>query len=176
MPGRLLATKLYIPRPPPKRVARPRLVERLEEGVTSPLTLLSAPAGFGKTTLLAEWVGVRRRPPGWISLDQGDNDPARFLAYLVAALQTIDANAGRETLSLFASPQPPPLEALLTSLISELEAVQSSLPTSDNGIALVLDDYHVIHSPEVHWPSLFCWSTSPPPSISIFQPAPIRSP
>ena len=87
----ILATKLYIPPPRPKVVLRPRLIERLNEGLSSgrKLTLISAPAGFGKTTLVSEWVAGCERPVAWLSLDEGDNDPARFLTYLVAALQTI---------------------------------------------------------------------------------------
>src|SRR3990170_121261 len=97
----ILATKLYIPPPRAKIVPRPRLVERLNEGLSSgrKLTLISASAGFGKTTLLGEWVagGERLEPKvrvAWLSLDEGDNDPARFLTYLIAALQTIVANIG----------------------------------------------------------------------------------
>ena len=91
MPTPILATKLYIPPPRPKAVRRPRLIERLNEGVSSGrrLTLVSAPAGFGKTTLVSEWVAGCGCPIAWLSLDEGDNDPTRFLAYLVAALQTI---------------------------------------------------------------------------------------
>ena len=87
-----LATKLYIPLPRPKVVLRPRLIERLNEGLHGKLTLISAPAGFGKTTLVSEWVADCKRPTAWLSLDEGDNDPTRFLTYLVAALQTIAAN------------------------------------------------------------------------------------
>ena len=89
-----LATKLYIPLPRPKVVLRPRLIELLNEGLSSgrKLSLISAPAGFGKTTLVSEWVAGSGRPIAWLSLDEGDNDPTRFLIYLVAALQTIMAN------------------------------------------------------------------------------------
>ena len=89
----ILATKLYVP-PPQPVVPRPRLIERLNEGLHRKLTLISAPAGFGKTTLLSEWVAGCERPAAWLSLDEGDNDPARFLAYLVAALQTVAADIG----------------------------------------------------------------------------------
>src|SRR4030065_2971772 len=89
----VLATKLYIPPPRPKIILRPRLIERLNEGLpsgrTPGVTLISAPAGFGKTTLVSEWVAVCERPVAWLSLDEGDKDPARFLTYLLAALQTI---------------------------------------------------------------------------------------
>ena len=94
MPTPILATKLYIPPPRPKVVIRPRLVERLNDGLSASrkLTLISASAGFGKTTLVSEWLAGCERPVAWLSLDEGDNDPTRFLTYLVAALQTIDAN------------------------------------------------------------------------------------
>ena len=96
----ILATKLYIPPPRAKIVLRPRLIERLNEGISSgcKLTLISASAGFGKTTLVSEWVAGCGRPVAWLSLDEGDNDPARFLTYLVAALQTIAANIGEGVL------------------------------------------------------------------------------
>src|SRR4030042_5580213 len=90
----ILATKLYIPPPRQKVVLRPRLIKRLNEGLHHKLTLISAPAGFGKTMLVSEWVGVCERSVAWLSLDEGDNDPTRFLTYLVAALQTIAPNLG----------------------------------------------------------------------------------
>ena len=87
MSAPILATKLYVPPSQPGIVPRPRLIERLNEGLHRKLTLISAPAGFGKTTLVSEWVAGCGRPAAWLSLDEGDNDPTRFLAYLVAALQ-----------------------------------------------------------------------------------------
>src|SRR5437016_8893490 len=90
----ILATKLYIPPLRPHVVSRPRLLERLNEGLHRNLILISAPAGFGKTTLVSEWVVGCQRPAAWLSLDEGDNDPTRFLTYLVAALQTIAATIG----------------------------------------------------------------------------------
>ena len=97
----ILVTKLYIPPPRPKIVLRPRLTERLNEGLSSgrKLTLISAPAGFGKTTLASEWITDCGRPTAWLSLDEGDNDPTRFLTYLIAALQTISANTGAGALA-----------------------------------------------------------------------------
>src|SRR5438876_5322444 len=106
----LLATKLYIPPPRPNVVLRPRLIARLNEGLHRKLTLIAAPAGFGKTTLLSEWVAICQRPVAWLSLDEGENDPTRFLVYLVAALQTIAANIGSGVLGMLQSPQPPPTE------------------------------------------------------------------
>src|SRR4030042_374419 len=96
MPTPVLATKLYTPPPRPKAVLRPRLIERLNEGLSAShkLTLISASAGFGKTTLVSEWIAGCGRPVAWLSLDEGDNDPTRFLAYLVAALQTIATDIG----------------------------------------------------------------------------------
>src|SRR3990170_16823 len=101
----ILATKLYIPPPRPKVVLRPRLFERLNDGLHRKLTLISAPAGFGKTTLVSEWVAGCERPAAWLSLDEGDNDLTRFLTYLVAALQTIMANIGEGLLGVLQSPQ-----------------------------------------------------------------------
>ncbi len=141
MPAPILATKLYIPPPRPGIVPRPRLVERLNEGLAAgrKLALISASAGFGKTTLASEWIAGCKRPVAWLSLDERDNDPTRFLAYLVAALQTIAANIGAGALAMLQSPQLPPSEALLTTLLNEIAAIP------DNFI-LVLDDYHVIDS------------------------------
>src|SRR5918993_2044486 len=100
----MLTTKLYIPPPQPRVVLRPRLVGRLNEGALHrKLTLVSAPAGFGKTTLLGEWVAGCEKPAAWLSLDEGDNGPTRFLAYLVAALQTIAPNIGEGVLGVLQS-------------------------------------------------------------------------
>ncbi len=144
MPSPLLATKLYIPPPRPNVVRRPRLIERLNEGLDRDrkLTLISAPAGFGKTTLLSEWVASCQRPAAWLSLDEGENDPTRFLAYLVAAAQTVVADIGEGVLGALQSPQPPPPEAILTTLLNEI----TTLP---DHFVLVLDDYHVIDATSV---------------------------
>src|SRR6476661_4115426 len=116
----LLATKLYIPPLRPNVVLRPRLTEQLNEGLHRKLTLVSAPAGFGKTTLLSEWVAGCARPTAWLSLDEGENDPTRFLTYLVAALQTIAPTMGTGVLGVLQGPQPPPTEAILTALLNEI--------------------------------------------------------
>ena len=124
MASPLLETKLYVPRPRRGLVPRPRLSERLDRGVESKLTLVSAPAGFGKTTLLAEWLAAAPadgRSAAWLSLDQGDNEPASFWTYLVAALQTVAPGVGASALSLLQAPQPPPIETVLTTLLNELE-------------------------------------------------------
>ena len=142
----ILATKLYIPPPPSKVVFRPRLIELLNEGLaagrTPGVTLISAPAGFGKTTLISEWVAAcgRCEPKvrmAWLSLDEGDNDLTRFLTYFVAALRTGTPNIGEGVLSALQSPPLPPTEPILTALLNEI----SALP--DQTI-LVLDDYHRI--------------------------------
>ena len=153
----ILATKLYIPPPRPKVVLRPRLIERLNEGLSSgrKLTLISAPAGFGKTTLVSEWVAGCERPVAWLSLDEGDNDPTRFLTYLVAALQTIAANIGAGVLGVLQSPQPPSIESILTTLLNEIATIP------DNFI-LVLDDYHVIDAKPVDDALTFLLEHLPP--------------
>ena len=134
-----LSTKLYIPPTQPQTVLRPRLVERLNEGLLSgsKLTLISAPAGFGKTTLLSSWLAGCGRPVAWLSLDEGDNDPVRFLIYLVSALQTLRPQVGEAALQILQSPQPPPIEAILTILLNEIAAIP------DNFI-FILDDYHLV--------------------------------
>ena len=142
MSAPLLTTKLYIPPLRPKVVLRPRLIERLNEAMHCKLTLISAPAGFGKTTLVSEWLTGCQRPVAWLSLDEADNDPTRFLTYLIASLQTVTANIGEKLLSVLLSPQPPPIESILIALLNEITTVP------DNFV-LVLDDYHVIDSKPV---------------------------
>src|SRR5690349_15765332 len=98
MAAPILATKLYIPPPRPKVVTRTRLIERLNNGLHHKLTLISAPAGFGKTTLVSEWVANCGRSVSWLSLDNGENDPARFLTYFISSLQLISSNFGEKVL------------------------------------------------------------------------------
>jgi len=177
----ILATKLYVPPPRPKGVPRPHLIEQLNIGLQTghKLTLISAPAGFGKTTLVSEWVHpspspARRRAcahsgwagsfslhsaphagalarsaagrgpsrVAWLSLDEGDNDPTRFLVYVVAAVQTIAANLGAAVMGALQSPQPPPTESILTALLNEI----AQLP---DDFVLVLDDYHLLDAKPV---------------------------
>ncbi len=144
----LLGTKLFLPRPGRGRVARPRLLGRLDRVTESTLTLVSAPPGFGKTTLLAEWAAAIGAPPSpaavaWLSLDDADNDPATFWTYVVAALRTAAPAVGTEATALLSDPQPPPVETVLTSLVNDVSASEADL-------VLVLDDYHVIGNLEIH--------------------------
>ncbi len=142
MPTPILATKLYLPRLRPHVVSRPRLIERLNEGLHRKLTLISAPAGFGKTTLVIAWVEGIKRPTAWLSLDEGENDPTRFLIYLIAAVQTIAPTLGEGVLRALQSSQPPPPEAMLTALLNDLASIKDPF-------VLVLDDYHVIETQSV---------------------------
>src|SRR5919202_2741053 len=151
----ILATKLYIPPPRPNLVLRPRLTERLNAGLHRKLTLISAPAGFGKTTLVSAWVTGCARPVAWLSLDERDNDPARFLTYLVAALQTIAPIVGAGVVGVLQSPQPPPTESLLTAL-------HNDITTPPHHFLLVLDDYHVLDAQAVDQALTFLLEHLPP--------------
>jgi LuxR family maltose regulon positive regulatory protein len=185
MPAPILATKLYIPLPRLKAVSRPRLIERLNEGLSSgrKLTLISASAGFGKTTLVSEWVACCGQPVAWLSLDEGDNDPTRFLTYLVAALQTIAqpsprrgskvegvvTKLGEGVLGALQSPQPPPIESILTALINEITIIPDNPSTrgakqaqSGQRFIFVLDDYHIIDSKPVDNALAFLLEHLPP--------------
>src|SRR5881396_2602084 len=155
MPTPILATKLYIPPLRPNVVSRPRLLERLNEGLHRKLTLIAAPAGFGKTTLVSEWVEGIERPTAWLSLDEGENDLTRFLTYLVAALQTIAPTIGEGVLGVLQSSQPPPPEAILTALLNEI----TTLP---DHFVLVLDDYHLIEAKPVDVTLTFLVEHLPP--------------
>ena len=139
----ILQTKLYIPPIRPELVSRPRLIGRLNAGQDRKLTLLSAPAGFGKTTLLSEWVTHFQDRAAWLSLDKEDNDEARFWTYLIAALQTVQADFGQDASQLLRAPQQPALQTILTMLLNEFAALPQEA-------ILVLDDYHLISGPEIH--------------------------
>lgn len=170
----ILATKLYTPAPRPGIVRRPRLIERLNEGLCRPsgVTLVSASAGFGKTTLLGEWIAGGKRPAVWLSLDERDSDLVRFLSYLVAALQKlglspsallridsaegIAPSIGEGVLSALEGPQPPPVEWLLTTLLNEILTVPEEF-------ILVLDDYHLVDSRPVDQALTFLIEHLPPP-------------
>ena len=150
----LLETKLYRPDWSADRVSRPRLIDRIHP--QRKLSLISAPAGFGKTTLLAEWIAaVPNRRVAWVSLDQSDHDPAVFWSYLITALQNIQPSLGERSLALLQSPQPPPTESVLMTLLNELAAVEGE-------IALILDDYHGIETPAIHDGIGFLLSHLPP--------------
>ena len=167
----VLATKLYIPPLRSKIVLRPRLIDRLNEGLSAErkLTLISASAGFGKTTLVSEWIAVCGRPAAWLSVDEGDNDPARFLSYLVAALQTlpqrnpqkgnkdgeIATKIGARLLGALQSPQPPSTESVLTALVNEIT-------TFPFHFILVLDDYHMIDAQAIDQALTFLLEHQPP--------------
>jgi ATP/maltotriose-dependent transcriptional regulator MalT len=140
----LLATKLFVPRPRPDLVPRPRLLARLDAGLdVSQRSLLSAPAGAGKTSLLAAWVAGLDRPVAWLTLDERDQAAGQVLRYLVAALQTIAPTCGRGALAWLEAPQPPPAEVVVTALVNDLAALPAP------GV-LVLDDYHLVRAPAVH--------------------------
>lgn len=141
----LLATKLYIPAPRPNRVPRPRLTGRLEAGVEGALTLISAPAGFGKSTLLSDWIHEGGRKVAWVSLDEGDSDPVRFLCYAVTALANVRPGLGDGAIAALReaqSAEPEVLEPILTGLLNEIHRLSEDL-------ILVLDDYHAVESPGV---------------------------
>jgi len=141
----LLATKFHRPLPRANLVRRPQLAERLTQGVMGPLTLVSAPAGFGKTTLLAHWLAESGMPAAWLSLEPGDNELVRFLSYLIAALQTLDSQLGSEVLTLLQMPQPAAAETVLTLLTNDVGSYEH-----DRGdFVLVLDDYHVIDATSI---------------------------
>ena len=153
----LLATKLRQPRVRASIVSRKRLTERLDAGLNRELTLVSAPAGFGKTALLSEWLAgaAPAVPTAWLSLDEDDNDPVRFLTYIVAALHGVQEGAGSVALAMLRSPQPPPTRAILTSLLNDLAGVPGDL-------YLVLDDYQMIGAPAVQDAVAYLLGNLPP--------------
>jgi LuxR family maltose regulon positive regulatory protein len=143
----ILTTKIYIPQARSEIVARPRLIERLNEGLACKLTLVSAPAGFGKTTLLSQWIAasVNRHTINhcWFSIEKDDNDPARFWAYFIAALRSVRPGIGKAVFEELQYPQPPAAETVLTTLINEISAQPGE-------VVVVLDDYHMIEAPSIH--------------------------
>ncbi len=166
-----LATKLYIPSPRRNLVLRPRLLAQLNAGLQRKLTLISAPAGFGKTTLISEWIPCARQGDketgrqgdaiaapfavAWLSLDESDSDPIRFLTYFITALQTLAPQMGTGVLALLQSSQPPPSEALLTALLNEITTIPENF-------VLVLDDYHLVESQAVDEALTFLLDHPPP--------------
>jgi LuxR family maltose regulon positive regulatory protein len=164
----LLTTKLNIPFARPQLVTRLRLIEQLNDGLHCKLTLISAPAGFGKTTLVTEWLknlsldatNGNRTPNriAWLSLDEGDNDLTRFLAYFITALNRVDglkAAIGEEALSLLQSPKLPPAETILTSLLNEVAALPDRF-------VFILDDYHLIEIQPIHETLTYLLEHAPP--------------
>ena len=164
-PRLLLETKFYPPRAPRDLVPRPRLRDRLVRGTTSKLMLVSAPAGFGKSTMLAQWLDelldaapaadAAERSAAWLSLDQDDNDPAFFWTYVIAALRTAVPGIGETALGLLQALQPTLIQTVLTTLLNELGSLERDA-------VLVLDDYHVIESREVHEGMAFLIDHLPP--------------
>ncbi len=154
----LLATKLFIPPPTSTLVSRPRLVALLTVGARRAVTLVSAPAGWGKTTLLSAWhanISGSGYPVAWVSLDASYNDPVRFWSYVLGALNTLHDGASDAALTMLKLPQPPPMELLLTSLLNTLTALSTDA-------VLVLDDYHVIEAQPIHHALTFLLEHLPP--------------
>src|SRR6266581_8695731 len=154
----LLATKLFIPPPTSTLVARPRLAALLNAGARHAATLVSAPAGWGKTTLLSAWhteLCGSGYTFAWVSLDASDNDPVRFWSYVLGALNTLHDGASDAALTMLKLPQPPPMELLLTSLLNTLTALSTDA-------VLVLDDYHVIEAQPIHHALTFLLEHLPP--------------
>ncbi|MCA9956139.1 MAG: AAA family ATPase, partial [Anaerolineales bacterium] len=150
----LLQTKLYIPPTRSTIVPRSRLIEQLTRGLNGKLTLLSAPAGFGKTTLITAWLSQLELPIAWVSLDEDDSDPQQFFSYIAAALHPFIAN--RQTLvNLLQASQPQPAKALATALVNDCTAVSTPC-------LLVLDDYHVVESSEIDLALAFLLDHMPP--------------
>jgi LuxR family maltose regulon positive regulatory protein len=158
-----LSTKLHLPPLRADALLRMRLLERLETGAREgrTLTLVSAPAGFGKTTLISAWLQHSRRPSAWLSLDASDDDPVRFWRYVSAALQTLDARWGASALAMLAAPQAPPLESAVTALINDLVVSAATAP-----IVLVVDDYHVVTDLGIHT-SLDFFLDHVPPQLHV---------
>src|SRR5580693_2287000 len=153
----LLATKLHVPRPQPGFVPRPRLVQALSQGLARGRVLICAPAGFGKTSLLADLTRSAGRPVAWLGLDAGDNDPARFWRYVVAALDQARPGIAERLGPLLGSPAPRSFEGLVTALINEFAAS----PGRDE-VLLVLDDYHLVEAGLVHESVSFLLENLPP--------------
>jgi LuxR family maltose regulon positive regulatory protein len=151
----LLATKVNLPRTRPDRLARARLFQRLDGGMARALVLVCAPAGFGKTTLLADWATSTNWAVAWLSLDPDDNDPARFWRYVVAALDRAREGLGEQLLPLLTAPTPLSGHGVVIALINQLQAQPEEL-------ALILDDYHVIEAPAIHDSLAFLLRHLPP--------------
>src|SRR5512132_4192527 len=145
----LLATKLYVPRTHSGLIRRPRLLAHLDTGSVRALSLVCAPPGFGKTALLADWIHARQRAVAWLSLDSGDNDPARFWRYATAALDRVRPGLADGVAPLLGPPAPPSFEGVATALITELAG------EGEAEVLLVLDDYHLVEAQPVHQSVMF---------------------
>lgn len=145
MNDNLLLTKLYTPQPNPRVVTRPHLLARLDDSLAHrcKLTLLSAPVGYGKSTLVSSWLSTTDWPAAWLSLDPEDNDPRHFWTYVIAALQTIHPELGRTASALLQTSQMPSIEGLLSGLINQI----TTLPDK---FILVLDDFHLIETTSLY--------------------------
>src|SRR5215471_2414674 len=150
----LVATKFHVPRA--GFVPRPRLLALLSQRIGSALTVVSTPAGFGKTTMLGDWARRSRTPAAWLSLDAADSDPARFWRYVAAALDRVRPGTDAPVTALLRGRQQPPLEAVATAVINELSA------PGEAGVALILDDYHLVQAPPVHDSVTFLLDRLPP--------------
>lgn len=155
MTTQIITTKFFVPSPTPNLVSRSRLLRRLERGLTGKLTLISAQAGSGKSTLLSEWTGQCDRTVCWLSLDERDNNPHRFLNYFISALQKVSSELGGNALSEIQTPQSLDSEFLLTGLINEITRIAKLF-------VIILDDYHVITEPEIQQMLLFLLDHQPP--------------
>ncbi len=155
MSTQILTTKLFIPPVRPQTVERPRLIEQMNHGLYTKLILVSASAGFGKSTLLSQWIKQSDYPTAWVSLDEPDSDVTRFLTYMVMALQTIDGTIGETVLTALQSPERPPTDVILTDLINAIASVRQD-------IILVLDDYHTIDNTEIDTALAFLLDYLPP--------------
>ena len=159
MTSTILVTKLFIPSIHPAFTPRPRLKRQLRDGLHRKLTLVSAPAGFGKSTLVTEWITNLQEEEqyqvAWLSLDAADNDPTRFLTYFIAALRTIDDTLAQGIYRALQSSQPPHYESVLTQVINQVSKIPDKL-------VLVLDDYHVLETGEIHQLLTFFLENQPP--------------
>lgn len=153
----LLQTKLYVPRLRPSFIPRPRLINKLDRGLQEgcKLTLISAPAGFGKTTLISAWHNRGERPFAWLSLDERESDLTHFLAYFIAALQTLSPGIGQRVSGMLESPQPPPTQTVLTMLLNDIAAIPEAF-------VFVLDDYHVVDAQPIDQALTFLLDHMPP--------------
>jgi LuxR family maltose regulon positive regulatory protein len=156
----ILSTKLHVPRVPSRLLSRPHVFQRLDRGLERPLTILAAPAGFGKTTSLCAWLQHTLTPAAWVSLDAGDNDPIQFWTYALTALESAHPGVATTPLAMLQLPHPPPLATVLRTLINAIAALADD-------VVLVLDDYHLIDAPAIH-ESVALLLAHPPPQLHLY--------